>query len=50
MLSINLASSATSLANLFTLPISPAGYVLSINGNTGFAGDTGFAKSMERAL
>ena len=27
---------------LFTLPISPAGDVLSINGNTHNAGDTGF--------
>ena len=28
---------------LFTLPKSPAGEVLSINGNSGNAGDTGFA-------
>ena len=28
---------------LFTLPILPAGDVLSINGNSGNAGDTGFA-------
>ena len=28
---------------LFTLPQSPAGDELSINGNTGNAGDTGFA-------
>ena len=28
---------------LFTLPISQAGNVLSINGNSGNAGDTGFA-------
>ena len=34
----------------FTLPQSPAGNVLSINGNRGNAGDTGFVGEMESTL
>ena len=34
---------------LITLSLSPASDVLSINGNTGIGGDTGFAALMESA-
>ena len=49
-LSINVASAATSSANsaTLTLPKSPAGDTLSINGNKGIAGDSGFVGLMER--
>ena len=51
-LSINVASAATSSANsaTLTLPKLPAGDALSINGNTGIAGDTGFVRLMESIL
>ena len=39
-LAVNIAGK---LGNAFTLPKSSAGDVLSINGNSGNAGDTGFA-------
>ena len=51
-LSINVASAATSSAKsaTLTLPKLPAGDALSINGNTGIAGDTGFVRLMESIL
>ena len=51
-LSINVASAATSSTNsaTLTLPKLPAGDALSINGNTGIAGDTGFVRLMESIL
>ena len=49
-LSINVASAAPSSANsaTLTLPKSSAADALSINGNKGIAGDTGFVGLMER--
>ena len=51
-LSINVASAATSSANsaTLTLPKLPAGDALSINGNIGIAGATGFVRLMESIL
>ena len=51
-LSINVASAATSSANsaTLTLPKLPVGDALSINGNIGIAGATGFVRLMESIL